>query len=72
LLGRDHILGLGDGVVMSEELILAINRKGVYYLYQAQCESRVGMIGTNWLSSDDLDLEGCLALEWTTFPSSSH
>jgi hypothetical protein len=52
---------------MSEELILAINRKGIYYLYQAQCEPRVGMVGSNWLSSVDLDLEGCLALEWKLF-----
>jgi hypothetical protein len=60
-------LGLGEGVILSEELISAINRKGVHYLYQAHCEPRVGMIGSNWISSDDLELEGCLALEWKLF-----
>ena len=67
MLGRDHILVLGEGVIFSEELISAINRKGVHYLYQAHCEPRVGMIGSNWISSNGLELEGCLALEWKLF-----
>jgi hypothetical protein len=67
LLGKDRILGLGYGSIMSEELITTLNRKGIFYLYQAHCEPRVGMIGSNWRSSDDMELEGCLAYEWKIF-----
>jgi hypothetical protein len=67
LVGRDHILGMGEGAILSEEMIIAINRKGVHYLYQVHCEPCVGMIGLNWLSSNDLGLEDDLSLEWKFF-----
>jgi hypothetical protein len=66
LFSKDHILRMGEGVVLIEELIIALNRKGIYFLFQAQCEARVGMIGTNWHSNNALGLERDLTLEWNS------
>jgi hypothetical protein len=67
LLGKDRILGMGDAAILSEELIYAINLKGVFYLFQASSAPRPGLLCPNWLTSVDLELEGHLALEWTSF-----
>jgi hypothetical protein len=67
LIGRDHIIGMGEEAILSDELISAINRKGIYYLFQAYCEPKVGMVGSNWLSSEELGLVDCLAAEWKLF-----
>jgi hypothetical protein len=40
-----------------------INRKGIYYLSHAKAMSRVGHITSNWISSEDLELTGCLRVE---------
>jgi hypothetical protein len=45
---------------MSEELIQALNRKGVYYLHQAIEDPRAGMVATNWLSGETLEPSGAL------------
>jgi hypothetical protein len=48
-------------------LIEVINRKGIYYLSQAKAMSRVGHITSNWISSEDLELTGCLRVEWKAY-----
>jgi len=44
VIGKDHILGMGDAALLSDELLAAINRKGIYFLYHAQKEAQVGRI----------------------------
>jgi hypothetical protein len=58
---------MGEEAILSDELISAINRKGVYYIFQAYCEPYVGMVGSNWLSSEELGLVDFLAAEWKLF-----
>jgi hypothetical protein len=53
--------------LLSEDLILALNQRGVYFLYQANRAPRPGMIGPNWITSVELELEGALAVEWQVF-----
>jgi hypothetical protein len=67
LIGKDCILGMGQSAILSEELIETINRKGIYYLFQAKALTQVGRITSNWISSDDLELSGCLQVEWKAF-----
>ena len=31
LLGHDHILGMGEGAILTGELITALNREGIYF-----------------------------------------
>ena len=52
---------------MSYELIYAINRRGVYYLYQEKCEPRMGMVCSNWLTGEEMELEGTLYAESKSF-----
>ena len=54
-------------VILSKELIEVINRKGIYYLSQAKAMSQVGHITSNWISSEDLELTGCLRVEWKAY-----
>lgn len=56
VIGKDRILGMGDAVLLSKELLVSINRKGIFFLYQAQKEAQVGRITLNWFSSTDLEL----------------
>jgi hypothetical protein len=63
LIRKDYILGMGQLAILSEELIEAINRKGIYYLFQAKALAHVGRITSNWISSGDLDLSGQLEVE---------
>lgn len=35
VIGRDSILGMGESTHLSEELILALNQHGIYFLFQA-------------------------------------
>jgi hypothetical protein len=67
VIGKDRILGLGDAALLSEELLAAINRKGIFFLYQVQKEAQVGRITQNWFSSTDLELTGHLHEEWSLF-----
>jgi hypothetical protein len=67
LIGKDRILGMGDAAILSDELISVINRKGLFYLFQAQTGSQVGRITQNWISSADLELTGHLQAEWNLF-----
>jgi hypothetical protein len=67
LIGKDCILGMGQSAILSEELIEAINRKGIYYLFQAKALAQVGRITSNWISSVDLDLSGQLQEEWQAY-----
>jgi hypothetical protein len=67
LIGKDCILGMGDATILSGDLISSLNLKGVHYLYQANFEPRPRMICSNWITSDELDLEGQLASKWKNF-----
>ena len=58
---------MGDATLLSGELISILNQQGVFYLYQAIREPRLGLIGTNWITSVELGLEGSLAAEWQDF-----
>jgi hypothetical protein len=48
LVGRDYILGMGVKSILSDELIHALNLKGVYYLFQASRDQCSGIAGTKW------------------------
>ena len=67
MIGKDRILGMGDATLLSEELLVAINGKGIFFLYQAQKEAQVGIITLNWFSSTDLELTRQLQEEWSLF-----
>jgi hypothetical protein len=67
VIGKDRILGMGDAVLLSKELLVSINRKGIFFLYQAQKEAQVGRITLNWFSSTDLELTRQLQEEWSLF-----
>jgi hypothetical protein len=58
---------MGLSTILSDELIQAINQRGVYYLYQAKCEPRAGMVCSNWLTGEEMELEGSLYAEWKSF-----
>jgi hypothetical protein len=58
VIGKDRILGMGDATLLSYELIYVINRKGLFFLFQAQTRSQVGRITQNWISSVELELTG--------------
>jgi hypothetical protein len=64
VIGRDSILGMGESTLLSEDLILALNQRGIHFLFQAQGVPRPGSIGDYWVTSEDLDLQGALAQEW--------
>jgi len=44
---KDKILGLGLSSFLSDELIQALNQRGIYFLFQACCLSRLGFFGHN-------------------------
>jgi hypothetical protein len=67
LIGKDVIMGMGKDSILSNEMILLLNFKNVYLLYQARCAHPQGTICTNWLDSADLGLEGELAAEWEMY-----
>jgi hypothetical protein len=67
ILGKDLILGMGKDSILSEDLVVSLNQKNVYYLYQASRDLCPGTICSIWLDSEDLGLAGDLALEWEMF-----
>jgi hypothetical protein len=67
IIGKDHILCMGEAVILFDELFLILNQRRVCYLYQASSEPRPGMICSNQITSEELELERHLALEWETF-----
>jgi hypothetical protein len=67
LIGKDNILGMGSGALLSEELIDVINRKGFHFLSQVQGESQAGRITQNWKTSDELGLTGLINTEWSLY-----
>jgi hypothetical protein len=67
VIGRDYILGLGKYSLLSEDLIQSLNHKRIYVLYQARCNKEQGAIGTNWLTSSVLELEGDTTREWESY-----
>jgi hypothetical protein len=67
LIGKDNILGMGSGALLSEELIDIINRKGFHCLSQVQGEAQAGSIIQNWKSSDELGLIRLINTEWSLY-----
>lgn len=67
IIGKDRIFEMGDATLLLEELIDNLNKKGLFYLFQAQKPPKVGLIGTNWFTSEDLDLIGHLQGEWNRY-----
>jgi len=64
IIGKDVILGLGVGYFLSQELIQHLNDHQVVFLFQARSASAIGSLCSNWLTCDDLGLEGDLVVEW--------
>jgi hypothetical protein len=58
--GKDEILGKGKDSFLSVGLITCLNRKNVYFIFQASWVSIQGSICSNWLDNTDLGLEGQL------------
>jgi hypothetical protein len=67
VIGKDCILEMGEVALLLEELIVTLNSKGIYYLFQAQKTPNVGMISSNWHTSEDLNLAGHLQEEWNLY-----
>jgi hypothetical protein len=42
IIGKDRILEMGDAALLSEELTATLNRKGLFYLFQAQKTTQRG------------------------------
>jgi hypothetical protein len=53
--------------ILSYELIYSINWRDVYYLYQEKCEPRMGMVCSNSLTGEEMELEGILCAESQSF-----
>jgi len=67
IIGKDEILRMGKDYFLSAELITRLNRKNVYFLFQASRASIQGSICPNWLNNMDLGLEGDFASEWDRY-----
>jgi len=65
ILGKDVLLGMGKDSILSKYLFLLLNKKNVYFLYQARLHQ--GTIFPNWLESKDFLLEGDLVVEWEKY-----
>jgi hypothetical protein len=67
IIGRDCICGLNDASLLLEDQIWEINRKQIYFLFQASRPSQNDMLGQNWATSYELDLDGNLGQEWDIY-----
>ena len=67
MVGREYILGMGDKPILTNELILELNRRGVHFLFQDFYDQCPGIAGSKWHTSEELGLGGRLASEWMCF-----
>jgi hypothetical protein len=67
IIGRDAILGMGQTSFFLWIWYYELNRKHIYFLYQASRSISVGLLGQNWVSSTELGLREDLAPEWESF-----
>jgi hypothetical protein len=61
------ILGLGQDALLSQDLVSRLNKKGIYFLYQASRQVIGATTGISWICSDDLELPNPLAEEWDCY-----
>jgi hypothetical protein len=64
ILGKDVILGIGQGSILSNELVQSLNQKNIYFLYQATTQASEVGTRKRWISNEDLDLTLNLVEEW--------
>jgi len=67
IVGKDMILGLVQDSLLSHELVERLNKKGMYFLYQASIQVIGVSTGKSWLCSEDLDLPNILVEEWDCY-----
>jgi hypothetical protein len=67
IIGRDTIIGMERASILSVDLVFELNRKHIYFLYQASRPFSVSLLGHNWVSSNELGLEGDLGHEWENY-----
>jgi hypothetical protein len=66
-LGKDWILGMGDNSFLSIHLQDALRDKDIQTLAQMRNPFNDQTTSSYWLTSDELGLEGDLALEWEMY-----
>jgi len=63
-IGEDEILGLGNNSLLSLELIITLQQRSIYYLYQARGSGRTGVVLAQWKSSEEMGIIGEEVSEW--------
>jgi len=59
----DKILGIGNTLLLSLDLLLALKNNNIRYLYQDKAQSSWGFITNQWRTNEDLGLTGLVATE---------
>jgi hypothetical protein len=59
---KGYISGLKEASLLSEDLIREINRKHIFFLFQASRPSSLSLLGQNWVTSTIWDWKGTLAM----------
>jgi hypothetical protein len=67
IVGKDHIIGLGNASFLSPPLITHLNTKNTYFLYQARLSSDHGTQDAGWKSGNDFELPSDLVMEWENY-----
>jgi hypothetical protein len=63
VIGKDMILGLGNTSLLSQEILTSLNKRNIFFLYQAKGNIYLGTICSQWKESVDLGLIGDLEKE---------
>ena len=67
IIGRNVISGLNEASFLLEEPIRELNKKHIFFLFQASRPSSLSLLGQNWIMSNELNLEGDLGFEWEKY-----
>jgi hypothetical protein len=58
---------MGEKARLSNDLRSILNQQGIYFLNQVSREPRSGAMGKNWITCNELRIEGPLVVEWKNY-----
>jgi len=67
LIGRDKILGFGNSLFLSQDILSPLHQQNITLLYQAKGINQSGFISMQWKESGDLGLVEEVTKEWALF-----
>ena len=67
MIGKDHMLGMGEHYILSDDMVIIIHSKGMHYLTQVWKSMENGSRVKGWKCAQNLGLEDPLKWEWEAY-----